>query len=90
MWAEVYNFPKEGRGLVSRTDKYVNGKFSTPINPKDGHAVADCIDPKKKRVLEFVLPILFLKKPNRVTMTVGNTIFGALSRVRKVSWGQVI
>ena len=90
MWAEVYGFLKEGRGPASRTDKYVDGKFSTPINPKDGHAVADCVDPKERRVLKFVLPILYPEKRNRITMTVGNTIFGALSKVRKVSWGQVI
>ena len=76
MWAEVYSFPKEGRSLASRTDKYVDVKFSTTINPKDGHTVANCIDPRKRRVLKFVLPILYSEKPNRVTMIVGNTIFG--------------
>ena len=40
-------------------------------------------------MLEFVLPILYPKKPSRVILTVGNTIFGALSGVRKVNWGQV-
>ena len=57
---------------------------------KDGHAVADCIDPRERRVLEFVMPILYPERPGRVTMTMGNTIFGALSEVREVSWGQVI
>ena len=86
-WAEVYSFWKEGKGLASRTDKYIDGKFSTLINPKDGHIVADCVYPRQKRVLEFELPILYPKKPSRVTMTVGNTIFDALSGVCKVSWG---
>ena len=36
------------------------------------------------------MPILYPEKPSRVTMTVGNTIFGALSEVRKVNWGQVL
>ena len=67
------------------TDKYVDGKFSIQINPKDGHAVAECIDPRERRVLEFVVSILYLEKPSRVIVTVGNTIFGALSGVRKVS-----
>ena len=88
--AEVYNFQKEGKTLASRTNKYIDSKFSTSINPKDGHVVSDCVDPRKKRVLEFVIPILYPKKPNRITKIVGNTIFGALSRVWKVSWGQVI
>ena len=73
------------RGLASRTDKYIDGKFSTLINSKDGHTVADCIDPRKRRVLDFIVPILYPKKPNRVTMMVDNTIFGALSRLWKVS-----
>ena len=88
-WAEVYNFRKEGRGMVARTDKLVDGKFSTSINPKDGHAVVDCIDPRERKVLEFVLPDLYLEKPSRVTLTVGNTIFGALFGIKKVNWGQV-
>ena len=87
---EVYSFQKEGRGLESRTDKYVDGKFSILINPKDGHAVAVCIDPREKRVLEFVVSILYLEKPSQVIVTVGNTIFGALFGVRKVSWEYVI
>ena len=40
-----------------------------------------------KRVLEFLIPILYLEKPTRVTVTVGNTIFGALLGERKVDWG---
>ena len=48
------------------------------------------VDPRERRVLEFVIPILYLEKLNRVTKTMGNTIFGALSGVWKVSWGQVI
>ena len=52
--------------------------------------MSDCIDPREKRVLEFVIPILYPKKLNRVTKEVGNTVFGALSGEYKVSWGQVL
>lgn len=52
--------------------------------------MSDCIDPREKRVLEFVVPIFYPEKPGRVTKEIGNTIFGALSREYKVSWGQVI
>ena len=44
-----------------RADKFAVSKFSTHINPKDGHAVVDCVDPRKWRVLEFVVPILYLE-----------------------------
>ena len=87
--AEVYNFWKEGKGMAGRTNKLTDTKFRTSINPKDGHAIADCVDPREKRVLEFVMLILYPKKPSHVILTMGNTIFGALSRDRKVNWGQV-
>ena len=89
-WAEVYSFRKEGRSMAGRTDKLVDGKFKMSINLKDGHAVADCVDPRARRVLEFVVPILYPEKPSRVMLTVGNTIFGALFKVRKVNWRQVL
>ena len=41
-------------------------------------------------MLEFLIPILYPEKPTRVTVTVGNTIFGALLGERKVDWGVVI
>ena len=76
--------------MAGRTNKLVDGKFSTQINPKNGHAIAACVDPREKRVLEFVILILCLEKSSRVMLTVGNTIFGALSEVRKVNWGLII
>ena len=76
--------------MALQTDKYVDGKFSIKINPKDGHTIAECINPRKRRVLEFVVLILYLEKPSRVTLTVGNTIFGALPSIRKVSWDLVM
>ena len=38
-------------------------------------------------MLEFLVPILYPEKPTRVTVMVGNTIFGALLGERKVDWG---
>ena len=52
--------------------------------------VAECVDLRERRVLEFVVPIQYLEKPSKVMLTVENTIFGALSGVRKVNWGLVI
>ena len=84
-WAEVYNFPKEGRRQALRTDKFAQGKFSVPVNPKDGYAVANYEDLWDRRILEFIVPILYPEKPIQITMTLSNTIFGALSGDRKVS-----
>ena len=65
-------------------------KFSTLINPKDGYAVVDCKDPRERRVLEFVVSILYPEKPTQVAVTISNTIFGALSRARLVTWRVVM
>ena len=37
-----------------------------------------------------MVPLLYPEKPTRVTITVGNTIFGASSGERPVDWGQVV
>ena len=89
-WRKVYGFGREGEGMAFRTDRFIDGMFSGCVNPKDGYAVADCKDPRVKRVLEFLVPLLYPEKPTRVTITVGNTIFGALSGERPVDWGIVV
>ena len=85
-WREAYGFSARGEGFASKTDKFIGGKFRNAANPKDGFAIADCKDSRAKRVLEFLVPILYPEKPTRVTVTVGNTIFGALLGERKVDW----
>ena len=83
-WHKVYGFGRGGEGMASRTDRFIDGMFSGRINPKDGYAIVDCKDPRVKRVLEFLVPLLYPEKPTGVTITVGNTIFGALSGERPV------
>ena len=41
-------------------------------------------------MLEFIMPILNPEKPKRITLTMANTMFGALSGVRPVNWGMLI
>ena len=86
-WREAYGFSTGEEGFASRTDKFIGGKFWNAANPKDGFAIADCEDSRAKRVLEFLIPILYSEKPIRVTVTVGNTILDALLGERKVDWG---
>ena len=76
--------------MASRTNRFIDGMFSGKVNPKDRYAIADCRDPRVRRVLEFLVPLLYPEKPTRVTITVGNTIFGALSGERPVDWGIVV
>ena len=89
-WRKVYGFAKEGEGMASRTDQFIDGKFSGRVNPRNGYAVVDCKEPRARRVLEFLVPLLYPEKPTKVTITVGNTIFGALSGERPVDWEIVV
>ena len=89
-WRKVYGFTKEGEGMVSRTDRFIDGKFSARVNPKDGYVVVECKEVRARRVLEFLVPLLYLEKPTRITIMVDNTIFGALSRKRPVDWGHIV
>ena len=89
-WREAYGFSAGEEGFASRTDKFIGGKFRNAASPKDGFAIADYEDSRAKRVLEFLIPILYPEKPTRATVSVGNTIFGALLGERKVDWGIVL
>ena len=83
-WRKVYGFGRGGEGMASRTDRFIDKMFSGRVNPKDGYAIVDCKDPRVKRVLEFLVPLLYPEKPTRVTITVENSIFRALSGERLV------
>jgi hypothetical protein len=89
-WREVYNFSTGGGGLAGRKDEYVKDCFKELPSPKDGYAIEDCMDLRHRRVLAFLVPILYLEKSNRIMFTMGNTIFGALNGGRKVNWARII
>ena len=89
-WRNVYGFGRGGEGMASRTNRFIDGMFSGRVNPKDGYVVVDCKDTRARKVLEFLVPLLYPEKPTRITITVGNTIFGALSGERPVDWGIVV
>ena len=89
VWREVYDFQPGGNSLANRTDLYIEGKFRNDVDPKDGFPVRDCRNPRKRKLLEFLVPIVHPDKPTRMTRTIGNTIFGALSGERPVDWGKV-
>jgi hypothetical protein len=90
VWREVYNFSTGGGGLAGRKDEYIRDCFKELPNPKDGYSIEDCTDPRHRRMLAFLAPIIYPEKPNRITVTLGNTIFGALIGGRKVNWAKII
>ena len=59
-------------------------------DPKDGFHLVDYRNSRERRVIEFILPILSPEKPKRLNITMANTLFGTLSRVRLVNWGRFI
>ena len=89
VWREVYNFLPGGGGLANWTDHYVEGKFLHDVDPKDGFPVREFRDAWERRLLEFLVPIVHPDKPTRVTRTLGNTIFGAISGERSVDWARI-
>ena len=63
------------------------GGYNRWVCPKidlseERYAVVDCKDPRERQVVAILVPILYLRKSNKVTVTVGNTIFGALTGQR--------
>ena len=86
----MYGFPRKGEGLASPIDCYLNDQFSNPVNFKDGFALSNYKDVRGHRILEFLDLILYPKNPTQITIIVENTIFGALSKDRKVDWATVI
>ena len=84
VWKEVYEFLCGGCGMANRTDQYVEGMFLHNVDPKDGFPVRECRNAREHRVLEFLVPLVHPDKPTRMTRTLDNTIFGALSGDRPV------
>ena len=89
LWWQTYRFPRGGSGLSNQMEGHHEGRFMHQVDPKDGYSVSDCRVDRHRRLLEFLIPIVHLDKPTRVTITIGNTIFGALDGGREVDWGMV-
>ena len=89
LWRDTYNFPRGGFGLSNRMEGHHEGRFMHQIDPKDGYSVGDYRNDQQQRLLEFLVPIVHPHKPTRVTITIRNTIFGALDGGREVDWGIV-
>ena len=88
-WRKTYGFGLDSDGICSRKEDYTQGKFNSPVHSKDGYLTADCKDPRARRVLEFLVPILLPDKGARVTVGVANTILGCFENKRAVDWGPV-
>ena len=84
LWQDTYSFLKGGFRLSNWMEGHHEGRFMHQVDPKDGYSVGDCRNDRQRRLLEFLVPIVHPDKPTRVTITIGNTIFGALDGGREV------
>jgi hypothetical protein len=90
-WARVYGFLRGvGEGWAGRKDGLFARKFRGEVDPKEGLHPSNCRNPREQRMLEFLMPIRNPEKPKRISLTMANTLFGAMSGVRPVNWWLLI
>ena len=90
VWQEIYGFrPTGAEEKAASKDPYVATFFSGEPDPHEGYLAEDCKDDRARAVLQFLIPIVYPEKPNRVTKMMGNTILGAFTGDRPVSWGHI-
>ena len=88
MWAEAYGFPPgKGEGWAGPRERFYVEKFRTEPDSKDRFHPGKCQNLEEWRVIEFILPILSPKKSKSLSITMANTMFGAMSEVRPINWG---
>ena len=91
IWAKVYKFHRRiGEGWAGRKDSLFAGKFKGEVDPKEGLHPANCRNLRERRVLEFLMPTLNPEKPKRITLTMANTLSGAMYGFRPLDWGVFI
>ena len=87
-WARVYGFQRGiEEGWAGRKDGLFAAKFKGEVDLKEGLHPANCLNPRERRMLEFIMPILNPNKPKRIILTTANTMFGALFGVWSMNWG---
>ena len=91
VWNRVYGFPRGiMEGWTGRQDAFSTEKFRGDYDPKEGFHPGNCKSKRERRVLEILLPILNPDKPKRISLTMANTLFGAMSGSMPVNWGLLI
>ena len=84
VWRAAYDFGTKGQGICGRGEDFTIGRFHHPVHSKDGYLITDCKDPRARRVLEFLVPILLPDKGARVTVGITSTILGCFENKRAV------
>ena len=63
LWREAYGFGKARSGIYTGVENFTEGRFSSKSDPKDGLTIEDCINPRARRILEYLVPIFYLERP---------------------------
>ena len=84
IWRDTYNFPRGGSGLSNQMEGYHEGRFMHQVDPKDEYSVGDCRNDQQRQLLKFLVTIIHMDKPTRVTITIANMIFRALDGCREM------
>ena len=89
-WRKTYGFGPDGAGFCARNEDFTPGRFSGPVHSKDRYLMNDCSNPRVRRVLEFLVSIMFPDKGARVTVEIASLILGSFENKRKVDWGLIL
>ena len=88
-WRKTYGFEPDGKGFCARNEDFTPGRFSSPVHNKDDYLTSDCSNPRARRVLEFLVPIVLPDKSARVTVGVASLILNSFEGKRPVDWGLI-
>src|SRR5450759_4681000 len=88
--SRAFGVPRTGTSWLSRGDDRVRGCFAGKIDDKEGWSMDQCTDPRLRRLFYFLIPILHLEKPKRVTIKMGSTIVAAFLESQEVNWASII
>lgn len=87
LWRATYGFPESEVGYISvREDEAVTSCFSQPANSHDGYRVEHCIDPRRRNVLLFLLPILNPERPSYISNKLVKSLLEAYEGNQMIGW----
>lgn len=80
--AQAFNIPHTGLKLLTKGDNRISQYFMGTID--------QCTNAELHPVLSFLIPIVYLEKPKRVTVRIGSTIIVSLVEEKLVNWASIL
>lgn len=87
----TYKFPNNHFGFDKKKgdSDWVKDQFKS-ISDKDGFRVDDCRSNRKRRLLQFLVPILSPNKPTTYVIKLTKAVYEAYLHDRKIGWGLIV